>query len=168
MSRFFPGATSFKSSSSVRLENILLALSTTSRQELIATCTDNLWDVICNKPLFRSLSILCAAPAVCHRPKAAPECIKFLWPAPNSRAHLDCPIQGRASAYGHIGPAPWSSAWQGARNRVNISAFLQGSQGYHRSQRAYARRSQRAAKASRFYPEQQSSLGASADRATLT
>jgi hypothetical protein len=24
----------------------LLALSTTSRQELIATCTDNLWDVI--------------------------------------------------------------------------------------------------------------------------
>src|ERR1700675_623207 len=46
MRRFLPGATSFKSSSSVRLENILLALSTTSRQELIATCTDNLWDVI--------------------------------------------------------------------------------------------------------------------------
>src|SRR3984893_7473322 len=46
MRRFFPGATSFKSSSSVRLENILLALSTTSRQELIATCTDNLLDVI--------------------------------------------------------------------------------------------------------------------------
>src|SRR5258708_13125948 len=46
MRRFLPRATSFKSSSSVRLENILLALATTSRQELIATCTDNLWDVI--------------------------------------------------------------------------------------------------------------------------
>src|ERR1700676_2594315 len=46
------GATSFKSSSSVRLENILLALSTTSRQELIATCTDNLWDVIVISPFF--------------------------------------------------------------------------------------------------------------------
>src|SRR5580700_7061833 len=46
MRRFLPGATSLKSWSSGRLENILLALSTTSRQELIATCTDNLWDVI--------------------------------------------------------------------------------------------------------------------------
>src|ERR1700694_3101604 len=46
MRRFLPGATSFRSSSSVRLKNIWLALSTTSRQELIATCTDNLWDVI--------------------------------------------------------------------------------------------------------------------------
>src|SRR5258708_33725225 len=39
-------AASFKSSFSVRLVNLLLALATTSRQELIATCTDNLWDVI--------------------------------------------------------------------------------------------------------------------------
>src|SRR6266852_3588835 len=46
MRRFFPGATSFKNSSSVRVENALLALSTTSCQELIATCTDNSWDVI--------------------------------------------------------------------------------------------------------------------------
>src|SRR6202795_4257971 len=46
MRRFLPGATSFKSSSSVRLENILLVLSTTSRQELIATCIDNLLGVI--------------------------------------------------------------------------------------------------------------------------
>src|SRR3984885_6025054 len=46
MRRFLPGATSLKSLSSGRLENILLALSPTSRQELIATCTDNLWDVI--------------------------------------------------------------------------------------------------------------------------
>src|SRR6266436_5606695 len=46
MRRFFPGATSFKNSSSVRVENALLALSTTSRQELIATCTDSLWVVI--------------------------------------------------------------------------------------------------------------------------
>src|ERR1700681_1158141 len=144
MRRFLPGATSFKSSSSVRFENILSALSTTSRQELIATCTDNLWDVIVISLFFGPVHPLCS-PAFGHRPKAAPECIKFLWPAPNSRAHLDCPIQGRASAFGHIGPAPWSSAWQGARNRVYISAFLQGSQGYHRSQRAYARRSQRAA-----------------------
>src|SRR5713226_8507054 len=46
MRRFLPGATSFKNSSSVRVENALLALSTTSCQELIATCTDNSWDVI--------------------------------------------------------------------------------------------------------------------------
>src|ERR1700736_3777126 len=98
MRRFLPGVTSFKSSSSVRLENILLALSTTSRQELIATCTDNLWDVI-----VISLSF--------------DPCPSF--------------VQRRPSAI--------------ARKRVHISAFLQGSQGYHRSQRAYARRSQRAA-----------------------
>ena len=36
--------------------------------------------------------------------------IKFLWRAPKSRAHLDSAIQGRASAFGHIGPAPWWSA----------------------------------------------------------
>src|SRR6202171_1559841 len=143
MRRFFPGATSFKSSSSVRLENILLAFSTTSRQELIATCTDNLWDVIVINLFFDPCpSFVQPRPSAIARKR---HCIKFLWRAPNSRAHLDCPIQGRASAFGHIGPAPWSSAWQGARNRVHISAFLQGSQGYHRSQRAYARRSQRAA-----------------------
>src|SRR6202521_5493971 len=79
-----------------------------------------------------------------HRLNDIPR-IKFLWRAPKSRAHLDCPIQGRASAFGHIGPAPWWSAWQGARNRGYISSFLQGSQGYHRSRRAYAPRSQRAA-----------------------
>src|SRR5258708_16746692 len=46
MRRFLPGATSFKNSSSVSVENALLALSTTSCQELIATCTDTSWDVI--------------------------------------------------------------------------------------------------------------------------
>src|SRR5713226_7240847 len=94
--------------------------------------------------------------------------IKFLRHALKSTAHLDSPNQGRASAFGHIVPEPWSSAWQGARNRVYIAAFLQGSQGYHRSRRAYVRRSLRAALATPFYPEQQSTLGASADRATLT
>src|SRR4029077_14815684 len=61
MRRFFSGATSLKSSSSVRLENILLALSTASPQELIATCTDNLWVVIVISLFFDPLSILCAA-----------------------------------------------------------------------------------------------------------
>src|ERR1022692_3415826 len=102
-----------------------------------------------------------------HRLNDLPR-IKFLWRAPKSRAHLDCPTQGRASAFGHIGPAPSWSAWQGARNRRYISAFLQGSQGHHRSRRAYVRRSLRAALATPSYLEQQSTLGASADRETLT
>src|SRR6267154_6645985 len=65
MRRFFPGATSFKNSSSVRVENALLALSTTSCQELIATCTDNSWDVIGtslsldSRPSFMQPSVSC-------------------------------------------------------------------------------------------------------------
>src|SRR5260370_973654 len=46
---------------------------------------------------------------------------------PNSRAHLDCPSQSRAAAFGHIHSSPCASSWQGARNRVYISAFLQAS-----------------------------------------
>src|ERR1700684_4278576 len=45
MTRFFLGATSFKSWSSVRLESVFFALSKTSRHELIATCTDNSCEV---------------------------------------------------------------------------------------------------------------------------
>src|SRR6266849_10110367 len=62
MTRFLPGATSFKSWSSVRFEIILFALSKTSRHELIATCTDNWCDVTVITPLFRSMSIACVAP----------------------------------------------------------------------------------------------------------
>jgi len=52
--------------------------------------------------------------------------LKSLWRALNSKAHLDCPNQGRASAFGHIVPARSSSARQGARNRGYISAFHRG------------------------------------------
>src|SRR4029077_2114793 len=53
MTRFFPGATSFKSSSSVKFENVLPARSATSFQELIATFTDSCWDVIESTSLVR-------------------------------------------------------------------------------------------------------------------
>ena len=53
----------------------------------------------------------------------AVERIKFLWHALRSRAHLDCPNQGRTSAFRHRVPARSSSAGQGARNRGYISAF---------------------------------------------
>src|SRR5580700_5206951 len=52
--------------------------------------------------------------------------LKSLWRALNSKAHLDCPNQGRDSAFGHIVPARSSSARQGARNRGYISAFRRG------------------------------------------
>src|SRR5712671_4415580 len=58
MRRFLPGATSFKSWSSVRFESVLLALSKMSRHELIATCTDNLSAVTGISPLFRCLSFM--------------------------------------------------------------------------------------------------------------
>src|SRR6266481_4473877 len=65
MRRFFPGATSFKSWSGVRVENILSALSSTSRHELIATFTDNCWDVIETPSLPSSVSGSLAVPMRC-------------------------------------------------------------------------------------------------------
>src|SRR5258708_28386157 len=65
MRRFFPGATSFKSWSWVRAENILSVLSKTTRHELIATFTDNCWDVILKFPLFQvQYPLTCGADAV--------------------------------------------------------------------------------------------------------
>src|SRR6267142_2834869 len=75
----------------------------------------------------------------------AVEWIRFLWHGLKSRGHLDCPNQGRASAFGHIVPARSSSAWQGGRNRGYMSASRRGSWGYHRSRRACAQRSRRVA-----------------------
>src|SRR5260370_6071390 len=60
MRRFFPGATSFKSWSWVRAENILSVLSKTTRHELIATFTDNCWDVI-----LKLLSSYFSSPLTC-------------------------------------------------------------------------------------------------------
>src|SRR5258708_31496955 len=71
MRRFFPGATSFKSWSWVRAENILSVLSKTTRHELIATFTDNCWDVILKLPLFRVQypdHLRCRCGAICFDP----------------------------------------------------------------------------------------------------
>src|SRR4029077_6480440 len=110
MRRFFPGATSLKSSSSVRLENILLALSTASPQELIATCTDNLWVVI-----GTSLSLdLAVRSVLCRRQRTVQSpCRNWNHPKPEttppSRLHRAPPC----------GPSGWWT--QSSQSRLEIA-----------------------------------------------
>jgi len=76
-----------------------------------------------NHPGSRSSSAHQFILRVCVARRARQNGLSFLWHALNSKAHLDCPNQGRASAFGRIVPARSSSARQGARNRGYISAF---------------------------------------------